>query len=138
MLEEVEGDDHVAAGHVLEAASLHQPHGGVDDRFGGEAVNGSVLKAENVTGKMEGADLAAAVRQQFMTANRTFHDLVDVVGGLRLAVNSVPFLYLNSLKIALARESSPSSPRTLDRLLGWALTLTNMDLSCLSQSFSHP
>jgi hypothetical protein len=41
----------------------------------------------NITDQVEGADLAAAIREEFVAANRTLNDLVNVVGRLGLAVN---------------------------------------------------
>ena len=49
---------------MFKAASLHQPYGRIDDRLRGEVVLGAVLQAENITGQVEGADLAAAVGEE--------------------------------------------------------------------------
>ena len=87
----------------------------------------SVLQPENIPRQVERANLAAPIGEKLVGANRAVCDLVDIVGGFDLPKISVPLLYLNSLGMTLARESSPSCPRAFGRLPGWALTLTNMD-----------
>src|SRR5208337_4814709 len=79
------GDGDVALGRGLEAAALDHPHRRFDDRFGSQAVAGSGFKTENVAGEMEGADLAAAVAEEAIAADRAARDLVDVFGGFALA-----------------------------------------------------
>src|SRR5262245_63603729 len=75
---------HIVLGHQLEAATLEQADGGIDDRFGGKAVLRPDLEPENVADEMKRADLAPAVREQFVAPYRTALDLVNVVGGLLL------------------------------------------------------
>ena len=60
---------------MFKAAPLDQPYGRIDDRLRGEVVLGAVLQAENITGQVEGADLAAAVGEEFMATNRSVNDL---------------------------------------------------------------
>ena len=86
-VQKVERDQRVAFRHMLQAASLHQSHGRIDDRLRGEPMNRTVFQAENVAGQVKSADLTAAVGKQLVASNRAVNDLVDVVGRLRLAVN---------------------------------------------------
>ena len=87
MFRQVERDRRVAFRDVLEAAPFHQPYCRIDDRLRGEAVLGAVFQPKNVTGQMEGADLAAAVGKELVASNRAVDHLVDVLGRLGLAVN---------------------------------------------------
>ena len=84
-VQEIERHQHVGFRHVLQAASFHQPYCRIDDRFSGKSVGCSVLQPENVAGQVERADLAAAVGEELVAANRTVRDLVDIVGRLRLS-----------------------------------------------------
>ena len=77
----------VAFRDMLEAAPFHQPYCRIDDRLCGEAVLGAVLQTKNVTIQVKGADLAAAIGEEFVAADRAFNDLVDVLGRLVLAIN---------------------------------------------------
>ena len=86
-VQKVEGDHRVAFRDVLETAPLHQPYCRIDNCLCGEAVLGTVFQPKNVTGQMEGADLAAAVGEELVAANGAVDDLIDVVGRLGLAIN---------------------------------------------------
>ena len=86
-VQQIERHRRVAFRDVLQAASFHQPYCRIDDCFRGEAVDRTVLQPENVAGQVESADLAAAIGEELVAANRTVDDLVDVVGRLRLSVN---------------------------------------------------
>ena len=83
-IQEIERDQRVGFRHVLQAAPLHQPYCRIDDRFRGKSVGCTVLQPKNVAGQVESADLAAAVGEELVGANRTVRDLVDIVGRLRL------------------------------------------------------
>lgn len=52
----------------------------------------SVLQPENVASQVERADLAAAVGEELVGANRTARDLVDIVGRLRLSEDLGAFI----------------------------------------------
>src|SRR3954451_541668 len=86
-VQEVERDHRVALRDMLEAAPFHQPYGCFDDRLCGEAVLGTIFQTKNIAGQMEGADLAATVGEEFVAADRTVDDLVDVFSRLGLAVD---------------------------------------------------
>src|SRR5215467_8568973 len=45
------------------------------------------LETENVAGQMESSDLTASVHQDFVRSHRPAYDLVEVFGGLVLAVD---------------------------------------------------
>ena len=128
----------VALRDVLQTAPFHQSDGGIDDRLGGKAMLGAVLETKDIADQVKGADLAAAVGEEFVAANGTFNNLVDVVGRLGLAVNFGAPVIFEFAQDDRARESWPSSPRAFGLLPGWALTLTNMDIPLFETSFSHP
>jgi hypothetical protein len=70
---------------VFQTASFHQPYCRIDDRFRSKPVGRTVLQPKNVAGQVECADLAAAVGEELVGANRTVRDLVDIIGRLRLS-----------------------------------------------------
>ena len=124
--------------NVLQAAPFHQPYCRIDDRFRGKSVGGTVLQPKNVAGQVEGADLAAAVGEELVAANRAVDDLVDIVGRLRLAKDlRAPVVFEFAQDYPCARKLA-ELPRAFGLLPGWALTLTNMDLSLFETICSHP
>ena len=86
-VQEVKRDEDIGFRHVLETAPLHQTHGRVDNCLCGKSVGGTVFQTENIANQVESPDLAAAVGQELIAANRTLQDLVDVVRGLRFTVD---------------------------------------------------
>ena len=91
-VQQIKRDHHVGFGHLLEAGSLHQAHGGFDDRFRRKSVNWPVFKTENVANKVEGADLAATIGQELVAPYRALQDLVEIFGPLGLSVNLGAFI----------------------------------------------
>ncbi|MGY4344393.1 hypothetical protein ACVWXM_000857 [Bradyrhizobium sp. GM7.3] len=85
------GDLDVGGCGLLEARALHEAHSGVDDSFSSKAVGGAGFEAEHVAGKVEGADLAAAVGEKLVAAHGAGDDLIDILGRLVLAID---FLFL--------------------------------------------
>ena len=84
-VQEIERHHRVGFRYVFQAASFHQPYCRIDDRLRGKSVGCSVLQPENVASQVERADLAAAIGEELVGANRTARDLVDIVGRLRLS-----------------------------------------------------
>src|ERR1700737_3716932 len=72
---------------LLKTAALHQPYGGVDNRFCREAVVRSRFEPEDVARKMKRADLAPSVRQQLVAPDGAADDLINVFRWLLLAVD---------------------------------------------------
>ena len=72
---------------AMHGAALDDQDVRVGDRLGREGVLVAHLEAENVARQVEGADLAAAVVQDLVGADRAADDLVEVLGRLVLAVD---------------------------------------------------
>src|SRR4029079_4479950 len=71
----------------FQAAALHQADGGIGDCFGCQAMGGTRIETEHVTSQMGRADLAPAVAQELVGANRAADYLVDILGRLAFAVD---------------------------------------------------
>ena len=84
---EIVGNSDVGSCGGFQAAALHQADGGIGDRFGCQAMGGTRIETEHVTSQMERADLAPAVAQQLVGANRAADHLVDILGRLAFAVD---------------------------------------------------
>jgi hypothetical protein len=133
-IEEIPGDRGIIFSNVRETRAFHQPHRGVDNRFGGKPVCVAVLKAKDIAGQMECTNLSPSVGEEFVAAGGPFDDLIDIFGGLALAKNlSAAPVYLNSLELISVCDRLPSSPRNRGRLPGPALRFTNMAASRLSK-----
>ena len=72
---------------TLQAFAFNKVNGGVDDGFGGETMDVPVFEAEDIARQVKRADLASTVRQEFVTTNRAFDHLIDIVCGLCLFEN---------------------------------------------------
>src|SRR5579871_4480038 len=84
-VEEIAGNRGIGFGNVSKADALHQPHGRVDDCFGGKPVEAAILEAENIADQVECANLSPSIGQQLVAANRPVDDLIDVSGRFALA-----------------------------------------------------
>ena len=82
----------VALADRLKALALDQLNGGFDDGFGGEAMDVTVLKPENVARQVKRDDLTAAAGQLLAAPRRTLLDMIDVLGGLLLTKDRVASL----------------------------------------------
>src|SRR3982750_2701825 len=82
---------------TLQALAFNKANGGVDDSFGCETMELTILEAEDIARQVKRADLAATVRQEFVSPNRAFNYLIDILCGFCLSEN---FVVLDVLKIA--------------------------------------
>ena len=138
-IQEIERDQGVGFRYVLKAAPLHQPYCRVDDGLRGKSVGGTVLQPKNVARQMESADLAAAIGEELVAANRAVNDLVDIIGRLRLPKDlRAPFVFEFAQRLPVPVKARRAAPRAFGLLPGWALTLTNMDLFLFETIFRIP
>ena len=63
-------DLHVLGGECIKGAALQQHDLGFNDGFRGELMAAGGLKTEEIAGKMEGADLPAAIGEKLVGADR--------------------------------------------------------------------
>ena len=82
---------------TLQGLAFDKTNGGVDDSFGCETMELTILEAEDIARQVKRADLAATVRQEFVSPNRAFNYLIDILCGFCLSENLV---VLDVLKIA--------------------------------------
>src|SRR5208337_5127586 len=69
------------------SAALEDQDGDIADRLGGRRMRIPRLEAEHVSRKVKRANLTASVNENLVHANCAAHDLVEIIGGLRLAVD---------------------------------------------------
>ena len=77
----------LGAGH--HGAALGDQDLGVADRLSRRQVNVTGFDAEDIAGQIERADLATAVIQQAVGSHCAGNDLIEILGGLMLAINFV-------------------------------------------------
>ncbi|MHC2929281.1 hypothetical protein ACVJA9_004078 [Bradyrhizobium diazoefficiens] len=137
---ELAGDLHVDAGGLLEARAFHEAHAGVDDGFGGKTVAGAGFEAEHVAGKMEGADLAAAVGEKLVAAHGPGDDLVDIFGRLVLAIDLLVLAVgeFGGDEANMARDRTELVGHLMGRgNLATDLGVDHLGLECLGQHLRH-
>jgi len=76
--QEIACDRRVHLGDVLETGAPREANGGLDDRFGGETVRGTVFQAEDVANQVKCANLSPAVREELVAPHRTLDHLIDI------------------------------------------------------------
>ena len=72
---------------TLQALAFNEANGGVDDGFCCETMEIPIFEAKDIGRQMKRADLAATVRQEFVSSYRAFNHLIDIVRGLCLSEN---------------------------------------------------
>ena len=65
--------------------AFYKANGGLDDGFCCEAMEIAIFEAKDIAGQMKRTDLAATIRQEFVSSNRAFYHLVDIICGLCLS-----------------------------------------------------
>ena len=72
----VENEGFIGFRYTIQALTLHKPNGGSNDGFGREAMELTIFEAEDIASQVKRADLAATVRQKFVTPRRAFNHLI--------------------------------------------------------------
>src|SRR6516165_5585857 len=124
---------------MLEADTFRKANRRIDDCFRGKTMSRAVLQAEDVADEVECADLAAAVREQLVTAHRAFHDLIHIFRGLCFAED-----FSAAVVFELAQEELRAGQAAMLAEKLWPVRRIGVDVDkhgsspCLNKTCLHP
>src|ERR1700749_2152700 len=86
-VQEVSNHRRIVLRLTLQAFAVNKANDGVDDGFGREAMDLAIFEAKDIARQVKRADLAATVRQEFVSSYRAFNHLIDILCRLCLSEN---------------------------------------------------